>query len=122
MRGVIGVDLDSPHANVHADICKLPYENNSVDCVLAFGSLVFGDREERTLLDGEQLLLEQLQEIFRVLKPSGMFYGRSRYLTVINNSSLTSYEQLFGATRLCSKIIKHTTKNEERIYWEWKKI
>lgn len=54
-------DLNSPLADVKADICNLPFEDNSYDVILCNHVL------EHIPDDGKAM-----QELFRVLKPGGM--------------------------------------------------
>jgi SAM-dependent methyltransferase len=122
INGMIGIDIDSPHADIHADIANLPYKNCAIDCVLAFGSLVYGDRVERNHLNGIMLLDHQIKEINRVLKFGGSFYGRTRYLDIINIDTLVIYEQLYGFERKVAQYISHVSSKEKRVYWEWIKV
>lgn len=121
INGMVGIDLDSPYADLHTDISNLPYGDSAVDCVLAFGSLVYGDRIERNHLNGSSLLDLQLKEIARVLKSGGRFYGRTRYLDIINIDTMTAYEQSHGFERKWAHYIFHVSSNEKRLYWEWVK-
>ena len=119
--GMIGVDLDSPYADVHANINKLPYGDETVDCVIAFGSLIYGDRQEHDDMDGNALLEDQLKEICRVLKRGGLMYGRTRYLEVLNEITIDKYEKEYGFKRMSARTILHVKSGEKRLYWEWVK-
>lgn len=54
-------DLNSPLADVKADICKLPFENNTYD-------IIFCNHVLEHITDDKKAM----EEIFRVLKPGGM--------------------------------------------------
>ena len=72
---VIGTDL-SPHALKFCDgmrmVCNnmsLPIKNESIDLVIAWGSLHYNDKSETP---------QMIAEIFRILKKSGIFLGTLR--------------------------------------------
>ncbi len=68
IKNIVGIDiLNNNLQDFFCDIKNLPFKDNSVDIVLAFGSINFGDN---TMID------LQLQEAIRVLKPGGRFYFR----------------------------------------------
>lgn len=54
-------DLNSPLADVKADICDLPFVDNSFDCILCNHVLEHIPDDEKAM-----------KELFRVLKPEGM--------------------------------------------------
>lgn len=79
INNLLGVDiLDNGLQDINAPIEDLPFEDNSVDVVLAFGSVNFGD---------EKLIDKQLTEIIRVCKPKAKIYFR-----VIQESKYPWYE------------------------------
>lgn len=121
IEGMIGVDIDSPHADVHANINRLPFEDETVDCIIAFGSLIYGDRDEHLGMDGDLLLRNQLKEITRVLRSGGLLYGRTRYLDILSEIAIDKYEQEYGFKRMSVRTILHVKSGEKRLYWEWVK-
>lgn len=54
-------DLESPMADVKADICQLPFESNDFDVILCNHVLEHVPDDQRAL-----------KELFRVMKPGGM--------------------------------------------------
>lgn len=63
---IIGIDLDSPYADIQADISSLPIESNYFDKALCFG--VFNEDPVECQ--------NQLNEIIRVVKPGGIIFIR----------------------------------------------
>lgn len=57
----VTTDLNSPLADVKADICNLPFENNTFD-------VIFCNHVLEHILDDTKAM----QELYRVLKPTGM--------------------------------------------------
>ena len=121
IEGMIGVDIDSPYADIHANINRLPFEDGTVDCIIAFGSLIYGDRDEHLGMDGNLLLHDQLKEISRVLRSGGLVYGRTRYLDILSEITIDKYEQEYGFKRMSARTILHVKSGEKRLYWEWVK-
>ena len=69
INNLIGIDiLNNNLQDIYCDIIDLPFKDNSVDVIMAFGSINFGD---------DILIDQQIQEAIRVLKPKGRFYFRS---------------------------------------------
>lgn len=62
ISNLIGIDLVNELADIKADISTIPYDDNTADVVLCFGSINFGDTT---------LIQTQLLEMYRVLKPGG---------------------------------------------------
>lgn len=60
---LVGIDIANVNADINADISKLDYADNSVDAILALGSINFGD---------ESTIRQQLSEVNRVLKPGAV--------------------------------------------------
>jgi ubiquinone/menaquinone biosynthesis C-methylase UbiE len=65
---LVGIDLITEYADIKADITQIPYDDNTVDVAICFGSINFGTRE---------LIEQQLLEVKRVLKPGGYAIFRS---------------------------------------------
>ena len=120
-NGGLVVDIDSPYADIHANINRLPFEDGTVDCIIAFGSLIYGDRDEHLGMDGNLLLHDQLKEISRVLRSGGLVYGRTRYLDILSEITIDKYEQEYGFKRMSARTILHVKSGEKRLYWEWVK-
>ncbi|GGE12246.1 class I SAM-dependent methyltransferase [Psychroflexus salis] len=57
----VTTDLNSPLADVKADICDLPFEENSFDCILCNHVLEHIPDDEKAM-----------KELYRILKPKGM--------------------------------------------------
>lgn len=77
--GYISVDFDHPEAQVKADVCELPYADNSVDELLAYHILehmrATNDYEPHLSNPlNKHTVLEALLEWKRVLKPGGILY------------------------------------------------
>lgn len=89
---IVGVDiLDNNQQDINAPIEDLPFEDNSVDIALAFGSINFGD---------DNLIDKQLQETIRVCKPNARIYFRG-----IQNNTAPWYE--WTIQKVLEKTIKH---------------
>ena len=73
----VTADLNSPWADVHCDICDLPFEDNSFDIV--FCNHVLEHIEDDT---------KAMQELYRVLKPGGW----AMLQVPINYANETTYE------------------------------
>lgn len=67
IKNLVGIDLFGEQADIIQDIGILPYDNNTVDAIICFGSINFGD---------ESLIQVQLQEVYRVLKNGGFVIFR----------------------------------------------
>jgi SAM-dependent methyltransferase len=66
---LIGIDIvPGPHVDIVGDFTNLEFEDNSVDAIIAYGSINFGD---------EDLITQQLQEAKRVLKDKGIICFRA---------------------------------------------
>ena len=64
VKNLIGIDIAyDPNADIIGDITALDFEDNSVDAIIAYGSINFGD---------EELIVKQLTETKRVLKDKGI--------------------------------------------------
>jgi len=62
INNLIGIDIVNEAADIKGDITNIPFDDNSADVVLCFGSINFGD---------EHLIRNQLLEVRRVLKDGG---------------------------------------------------
>jgi len=62
IKNLIGIDLVNDAADIKTDISVIPFDDNSADVVLCFGSINFGDRS---------VIQKQLLEVTRVLKQGG---------------------------------------------------
>lgn len=70
---LIGVDIaEKPEVDIVSDFTNLEFEDNSVDAIIAYGSINFGD---------EDLITQQLQEAKRVLKDKGIICFRGSTTT-----------------------------------------
>ena len=68
VNNLIGIDIaDKPLVDIVSNFTNLEFENNSVDAIIAYGSINFGE---------EELIAEQLQEAKRVLKDKGIICFR----------------------------------------------
>lgn len=76
IEGYVNIDLHDPTADLKADMTALPYEDNSVDEILASHVLehVLSGEYERHLSSNinSKTVKETLQEWKRVLKPGGL--------------------------------------------------
>lgn len=69
VKNLIGIDVvDRPKVDVVSDFTSLDYSNESVDAIIAYGSINFGD---------DSLITKQLAECSRVLKPKGVICFRA---------------------------------------------
>ena len=69
VKNLIGIDIAyDPNADIIGDITTLDFEDNSVDAIIAYGSINFG---------GEELIIKQLTEAKRVLKDKGIICIRA---------------------------------------------
>jgi ubiquinone/menaquinone biosynthesis C-methylase UbiE len=75
---LIGIDITNDRADIITDISSLPYEDNSVDACLCYGSINFGD---------DNLIHTQLTEMNRVLKNGGISVFRGN----IHKSDMIPY-------------------------------
>ena len=143
IKNLIGIDLVNDRADIKADISALPYDSETVDAAICFGSINFGD---------EALIETQLKEMYRVLKPNGyaifrgnmrdhedsrnIYYGWSEelvhYWTEKLNLTLTSGPEIvtrtnkWGKKRLdwVDKVALKTNSEQRspyRLFWIWKK-
>lgn len=119
IKGVVGIDLDPKYADVVANTERLPYADESVDVILAFGSLVYGSRTDQEHRDPYILLNDQLDEIYRVLKPHGLFLGRTQYREIITKKYLYELSDKYKFKLISVKTIINNTNGAERLYWEW---
>lgn len=119
VMGVIGVDLDPKYADVVANIERLPYADESVDVILAFGSLVYGSRADQEHQDPYILLNVQLDEIYRVLKPRGLIICRTQYPEIITRKYLYKLSDKYKFKLIAIKTVFNKDSGEERLYWEW---
>jgi ubiquinone/menaquinone biosynthesis C-methylase UbiE len=140
---LIGIDITNPHADIKADISKLSYQNDSVDAIICFGSINFGD---------ESVIAQQLTEVFRVLKPGGyaifrgnmkdhsddqeLYYGWSEELvtawTARLNIQLHEGPEVVARTNVNGTVnnnwkdprmtnIGKEARTPYRLFWIWKK-
>lgn len=78
---LVGIDLAEQQnqkipLDYHGDMVEILRENfkdNSVDVVLNLGGINYGD---------DSLVKEQLQEVYRILKPSGVVFNRGHFHTI----------------------------------------
>ena len=69
VNNLIGIDIaDKPHVDIVSDFTNLNFDDESVDAIIAYGSINFGD---------EDLIDQQIKESFRVLKHKGVFCIRA---------------------------------------------
>lgn len=118
---VIGIDNVGPHCDVLADMNELPYEDNSIDCVLAFGCLIFGGFPTPPNTDPIEVLTGQVREMHRVLRDGGWLYGRTSHTDILNNQTIATYGYRYGFNTIISKMITSPTSGHQRLYWEWVK-
>jgi ubiquinone/menaquinone biosynthesis C-methylase UbiE len=85
LRNIVEAGLSSRVRAVTADVCKMPFDDDSVDLVVSRGSLPFW--EDRSAA---------FREIYRVLKPGGSAYVGGG----------------FGSTRIKSRVMKAFSTNE----------
>mgnify|MGYP001169604712 FL=1 len=68
VKNLIGIDIcDRPGVDVVSDFTELDFEDNSIDAIIAYGSINFGD---------EDLIEKQLIETKRVLRKDGIICFR----------------------------------------------
>lgn len=68
IKNLIGIDiLDNNLQDISCDIKNLPFKSNTVDIVIAFGSVNFGD---------DKVINSQLKEIIRISKSGAYIYFR----------------------------------------------
>lgn len=63
LRNIAHAGLSSRVRTVTADVCKMPFDDNSVDLVISRGSMMFWEDRRRAF-----------REIYRILKPGGIAY------------------------------------------------
>ncbi len=69
VKNLIGIDVvDKPNVDIVSDFTSLDYSNQSVDAIIAYGSINFGD---------DSLITKQLLECYRVLKKQGIICFRA---------------------------------------------
>lgn len=88
--GVVGVDVDPMSCDVVADMCCLPYKDGFFDCILVFGSLVFGGLPYPPSIDPHDVLEGQMRELHRVLCITGDVYGRTSHIEILNDRTISS--------------------------------
>jgi SAM-dependent methyltransferase len=64
---LIGCDIGNPKADLVMDLMQLPFREDSVDCILALGSINFFSRE---------YVLQQIRFLRSLLKPGGFMLFR----------------------------------------------
>ena len=68
VKNLIGIDIcDRPGVDIVSDFTELDFEDNSIDAIIAYGSINFGD---------EDLIEKQLIEAKRVLRKDGIICFR----------------------------------------------
>jgi SAM-dependent methyltransferase len=143
INNLVGIDLVNKSADIMADITNIPYDDNSVDVAICFGSINFGT---------EELIELQLLEMKRVLKTGGyaifrgnmkdhddsrdIYYGwsneRVHYwteqlsLTLHEDPSLVTRTDRFGNKKedwVDKVALKTNTERRSpyRLFWIWKK-
>jgi ubiquinone/menaquinone biosynthesis C-methylase UbiE len=143
IKNLTGIDIINESADINADILNIPFESNSADAVLCFGSINFGT---------EDLIRKQLLEMKRVLKHEGyaifrgnmkdhndikdIYYGWSaekiNYWTQELNMKLHDGPvQITRTTRNGDKNLNWTDRMAQRsntekrtpyrLFWIWKK-
>jgi ubiquinone/menaquinone biosynthesis C-methylase UbiE len=143
INNLVGIDLVNTSADIQADITNIPYEDNTVDVAICFGSINFGTHE---------LIEQQLLEMKRVLKPGGyaifrgnmkdhadsrnIYYGWNddlvhNWTTTLNLSlhegpSLITRTDRFGNKKehwVDKVALKTNTESRSpyRLFWIWKK-
>jgi ubiquinone/menaquinone biosynthesis C-methylase UbiE len=78
IKNLIGIDIANKNADIIADIANLPYEDNSVDACLCYGSINFGD---------DEVIEKQIRELKRVLKVNAISVFRGN----IHKSDMLPY-------------------------------
>ena len=69
VKNLTGIDIaPRPNVDIVGDFTKLNFENNTVDAIIAYGSINFGDTD---------LITQQLTEAKRVLKENGIICFRA---------------------------------------------
>jgi len=140
---LVGIDLVNDSADIKADITHIPYNDNTADVVICFGSINFGTTE---------LIEKQLLEMQRVLKPGGyaifrgnmkdhsdsrnIYYGWSTdlvhswteelNLTLCSGPELITRTNRFGDKKenwVDKVALKTNTESRSpyRLFWIWKK-
>jgi len=142
IKNLIGIDLVDKGADIVGDISYLNFPNESVDACLCYGSINFGD---------ENLINQQLQELFRVLKTGGIAVFRGNMNENHNASiyygwnkeKINYWTDFFKISLLVHPVIIYRTTRQgivnhqwqdriaakagfnhrsiERLYWIWKK-
>lgn len=143
IKNLIGIDIVNDAADIKADIITIPFDNNSADVVLCFGSINFGS---------EDIIRKQLSEVTRVLRVGGyaifrgnmkdhndikdIYYGWSpeKVIAWTEQINMTLHEgpvQITRTNRRGEKNLDWTDRmakrsNTEkrtpyRLFWIWKK-
>jgi ubiquinone/menaquinone biosynthesis C-methylase UbiE len=142
IKNLIGIDITNNRADIIADISTLPYEDNSVDACLCYGSINFGDHK---------LIQTQIEEMNRVLKSGGISVFRGNihesdmipyyiwteekinYWTNYFNFTLQAKPTIIRRLKRDGKGINDKWKDRaseqagvasrpiERLYWIWRK-
>lgn len=117
INNLVGIDiLDNNLQDLKCDIKNLPFKTNTVDVIIAFGSVNFGN---------DEIIDSQFREIIRVCKPGAHIYFR-----VITNHNHNCYyswteELLIEKSKKFNleflTMPKKIYKNKKENYSHWKK-
>jgi ubiquinone/menaquinone biosynthesis C-methylase UbiE len=143
IKNLIGIDIVNELADIVTDISTIPFDDNSADAVICFGSINFGD---------EDVIRTQLLEMKRVMKLgsyaifrgnmkdhediTGMYYGWSEekilkwsdelslniqvHPVVVTRTDRNGNKNLNWIDRVALKN-KGRHRTPYRLYWIWKK-
>lgn len=102
---------DFPKVSFSRGTCQsLPFQSDMLDGVMACNSCYY--------LDGDASFRDNLQEIFRVLKPKGFFLGSmvaSRHSLIVGSPMATDGSVVINAERLNGRNSTDVFKQDQRI-------
>lgn len=133
---LIGCDIINPKADIIMDMMDLPFKENSLDCIIALGSINFYSRQHVT---------DQIRFLYSLLKPNGymIFRGNPGEYGIVDESKLKLYswaedaiieiadeigfdvlrveKDYIDLDKFPEKYREHKKKTSFRYYWEYQK-
>lgn len=134
---LIGCDIVNRNADLVMDLRELPFKENSVDCILALGSINFFSKE---------FVLQQVHFLHSLLKPGGymLFRGNPGEYGIADKSKVTLFpwsteaiheiahqigfsvltiqKDYIDFDRIPEQYLQYKTSDSFRYYWEYQKL